>query len=42
MAAECKHPEQRIIVLESVVTIEKTVIMCAVCKKHLTEPVIET
>ncbi|SFO05126.1 hypothetical protein SAMN05421741_11837 [Paenimyroides ummariense] len=42
MAADCKHPKQVKIVLESVVTIEKTVIICAVCKKWLSEPVIET
>lgn len=42
MAAECKHPEQVKIVLETVVTVEKTVIVCKLCRKQLTEPVYET
>jgi len=36
----CKHPPvaHKTIVLESVVTCETTVVKCAFCGKHLTDP----
>lgn len=41
MKNPCPHINQAKIVLETVVTLEKTVIICKDCKKQLTKPVIE-